>query len=618
MQGSAPSSTDPGVPAIPISTASQTLPEPAMVLAEQLKLLCRQWTRAPVPVFLISLYVGYLAWDHANRWWVVVWGVLTLGALFARALLCLRLGRDSRIDGDPKGWSKRLTGFAVANGLIAGSIALLLLPALPATQQALLVMVLCCWGTGAVATSGPYPPAYYAFAGPFFGQLMLGWTIGGAEDRLLILALIPLLVATALVFARDSGRMVLESIRLRFANEQLLHKQEQLIGLLRAAFEKAEAARAKSDEANRSKSQFLASASHDLRQPLHALSLLTALLNEMTEDTRVRQVGQHIDRSVQSLDRLFSALLDLSKLDAGAVVPERRDVDVADFVERLSVEYRSKAEEKGLRYESDCEQFWAHTDPILLERILRNLLENAVRFTQAGRVAVRFRRAGADAVLTVSDTGPGIPEAEHGRIYEEFYQLQNPGRDRQKGLRLGLSVVRRLAELLGFRVSLDSKPGGGSTFSVVLPRVVVEAPRVRAAAVEQPDAVDVAGLNVLLIEDDAEVRNAMELTLRGWGCEPILATSLEDARALLAQQRAAPDAVISDLRLANGASGIEAIRVLRTQFGALPAALVTGDIASERLLEVGAAGLPVLHKPVQPHALRELLYMLTRTPVPSG
>jgi CheY-like chemotaxis protein len=147
---------------------------------------------------------------------------------------------------------------------------------------------------------------------------------------------------------------------------------------------------------------------------------------------------------------------------------------------------------------------------------------------------------------------------------------------------------------------------------------MIEAPGARVVADRRRDSVNVSGLTVLLVEDDAEVRNAMDLTLRSWGCEPLLAASLEEARSLLSRRSAQPDVLISDLRLANGASGIEAVRSLRAQFGAIPAALVTGDIASERLSEVGAAGLPVLHKPVQAEALRELLHMLARTPVPSG
>jgi signal transduction histidine kinase len=588
-------------------------PAPSEVLAEQVTLLARQWVRVPFPVLLLTLYIGYLAWPYVAPAALLGWALITVGALLARMFLCLRLQESGKLAREPERWARRLAVFALGNGIVSGAIALLLFPALPPIEQAILMMLLCLWGVGAVAANSAYPPAYYAFSSPLFAQVAAGWLTAGAPDPVFVMAMLALLVTTALVFARDSGRVILESIRLRFANERLLAQKEQLITLLRAAYEKAESARARSEEANRSKSQFLASASHDLRQPLHALSLLTALLNDMTEDTRVREVGRHIDQSVQSLDRLFSALLDLSKLDAGAVVPELRELDVADLVERLSVEYRPKAEDKGLHYEVDCEPLWVRADPILLERILRNLLENAVRFTHAGRVSARARRAGGDAVLSVSDTGIGIPKAEHARIFEEFYQLHNPGRDRHMGLGLGLSVVRRLANLLGYRVELNSSPGQGSVFSVTLPGAVVRGPDAPAPAAQVRESARVDGLTVLLVEDDAEVRNAMELTLRRWGCEAMLAASLEEARALLARSARRPDVLLSDLRLGEGANGIETIDALRAQLGELPAAIVTGDIASERLLEVGATGLPVLHKPVQPEALRDLLFSLARS-----
>jgi len=596
--------------------APATQAAPSRILGEQIDLLCQQWIRVPFPIFILSLYIGYLGWDHANRVALVGWALLAVGALVARTLLCRWLRSSERIAREPERWARGLTAFAVGNGIVSGAVALLLFPVLPPTEQAILMMLLSLWGVGAVAANSPYPPAYYAFSTPLFAQVTFGWLIAGAPDPVAILAMLALLVGTALVFARDSGRVALESIRLRFANDQLLEQKEQLIAMLRGAYQKAEIARAHAEDANRSKSRFLASASHDLRQPLHALSLLTALLNDMTQDTRLSEVGQHIDRSVQSLDRLFGALLDLSKLDAGAVVPEPRELEVAELVERLLFEYRSKAQEKGLRCESDVEPLWIRADPILLERILRNLLENAVRFTNAGRVALTCKRSGADAVFSVSDSGAGIPQAERSRIFEEFYQLHNAARDRMQGLGLGLSIVRRIAELLGYRVTLDSSPGHGTTFTVTLPGAIVAPPQQPAASAPARESADVAGLRVLVLEDDAEVREAMDLTLRSWGCEPLLAASLEEARAVLARPGERPDVLLSDLRLADGASGIEAINALRRQIGTLPAALITGDIASERLREVSAAGLEVLHKPVQPEALRELLFALGRATAP--
>jgi signal transduction histidine kinase len=473
---------------------------------------------------------------------------------------------------------------------------------------------MCCWGAGTVAANGAYPPAFYAMATPLFVEIGAGWALAGGQDLAFILLLLALFLLVLCAFVRDNGIQLVESIRLRYANEQLLQQKEQLIGLLRSAFEKAEAARSKAEDANRSKSQFLAAASHDLRQPLHALSLLTALVNELSEDSRVREVGRHIGQSVQSLDRLFGALLDLSKLDAGVVRPDLHEVDLADLVGQLSVECRQKAQAKSLAFEADCAPLRVRTDPILLERILRNLLENAMRFTQSGKVCVRCVREGMDAVVSVSDTGPGIPRNEHARIFDEFYQLQNPGRDRSMGLGLGLSIVRRLVELLGYRVALESEPGLGATFTVTLPGAALDGAGASAPRSAARGNADVAGLNVLLIEDDAEVRNAMNLALRSWGCEPLIAASLEEATALLATRALRPDAVLSDLRLANGASGIDAIIALRARYAGLPAALVTGDIAGERLLEVRSTGLPVLHKPVQPDALRDLLHSLAREP----
>ncbi len=607
-------SADPAWRAATVEPGAQAVQaEPSRVLAEQIDLLCRQWIRVPFPIVGLAVYIGYLAWDHVDVRLPALWAAVTVAALFARMLLCMRLQRSGALAREPGRWARRLSVFALGNGTVSGAIAWLLFPSLPPFEQAMLLTVLCLWGVGAVAANSAYPVTYYAFSTPLFVQIALGWVIAGAADPGLVLGLLALLVGTALAFARDSAGVVLQSIRLRLANEQLLEQKEQLIALLRGAYEAAEGARAKAEEANRSKSRFLASASHDLRQPLHALSLLTALLDEMTRDSSLREVSRHIDRSVQSLDRLFSALLDLSKLDAGAVVPEPRELDLAELLDRLSAEYRSKAQQKGLRYESDFEPLWVRADPILLERILRNLLENAVRFTDAGGVALRCRSRGADAVLTVADTGSGIPQTEHRRIYEEFYQLHNPARDRKKGLGLGLSIVRRMAELLGYRLELDSGPGRGSVFSVTLPGAIVAPPRHPVGAAPEREAADVTGLRVLVVEDDAGVRQAMELTLRRWGCEPVLAGSLEEARAFLAREGGLPDVLLSDLRLGEGASGIEAIRALRTQLGAVPAALITGDIASERLLEASAAGLQVLHKPVQPDELRDLLHSLGRS-----
>ena len=578
------------------------------VRTEQLALLCQQWIRLPLPILLLCVYIAYLCWSYVPLPAVLGWAALTVGILIVRSVMIIVLRRGPQLARDPERWARRFTALAALSGLVSGSAALLFFGALPADRQALLTMVMCCWGAGGLASSSAYPRAYTVFAVPLFAQIAIAWLQADAAAGWSIALLLAAFLAVMLIFVRDMGRVVVQSIELRFANEELLAQKEQLIGLLRAEYDKAESARAKAEEASRSKSQFLASASHDLRQPLHALQLLTSLLKDASDDSHVREVARHIDQSVQSLDRLFGALLDLSKLDAGVMKIELHELDLSELVEHLSAEYRSKAQEKNLAYDVACPRLWVRTDPMQLERILRNLLENAIRFTSAGRVALSAHRAGADALITVRDTGSGIPKTEHARVFEEFYQLQNPGRDRSKGLGLGLSIVRRLVDLLGYRISLQSAPGQGSSFTVTLAGAMIEPARSRR---EQPAAAaaDVTGLRVLVIEDDAEARRAIELTLQGWRCAPLVATDVDQAQDLVAK-RDGVDVILSDLRLGNGASGIDAVKTLRETLGSIPAALVTGDIAEERLLELRASGLPVLHKPVKADALRELLHRL--------
>ncbi len=573
---------------------------------EQLRLVLRQWLRVPGAVLLLALYIGYLGWQAVPVSWQLAWAAVCVGSLMLRAWMSARLLRDPDGLAHPAGVARRLLAIAAFNGLVAGSAAPIVMPELSPERQALLMMVMCCWGAGAIASNGAFPRAYYAFAIPFFAQVCAAWVVSGGHDQGFIVLLLSAFVAVLVAFVRDNGRMTVESIRLRSANEQLLSQKEMLIDRLRSAVDTARAAREKAEHASRAKSQFLASASHDLRQPLHALSLLTGLLHDLAQEPKVRKVSAQIERSVDSLDRLFGALLDLSKLDAGAVRPEPRDLDLADLSERLATEFRPKAAKKGLEFLCECPPVWVRADPILLERILRNLLENAVRFTFAGHVALRAAHDGRLVRLVVADTGAGIPASEHERIFDEFYQLHNPGRDRSNGMGLGLSIVRRLVDMLGWKLSLDSQPGEGSRFTLSLPDALVE--RGAGSGVAAPAAVpSLAGLAVLAIEDDVQVRQALELLLASRGCVPLMAGTLAEAREAVTRHGGPPDVIVSDLRLAHGEDGISVVHALRAELGPVPAAIITGDTAPERLAELGRAGLPVLHKPIQARALAQLL-----------
>jgi CheY-like chemotaxis protein/anti-sigma regulatory factor (Ser/Thr protein kinase) len=298
------------------------------------------------------------------------------------------------------------------------------------------------------------------------------------------------------------------------------------------------------------------------------------------------------------------------------IVPAVATVNLRDVVEGLQEEYRSKAAAKGLGFAAEPCDAGVATDYLLLERVLRNLLENAIRYTERGGVAVTCRRSGGDVAITVTDTGIGIPALEQARIFDEFYQIHNPARDRRKGLGLGLAIVRRLVDRLGHRLELESAPGEGSRFTVwIAASDAVPAPATHPAG-GPASALTVEGATVLVIDDEPEVVGALGLLLGEWGARPIPAGSLAEARGRLAAAGGRPDLMLVDYRLANGENGIAVIETLNAELGFVPAVLVTGDTASEQLQEFEDAGYPVLHKPVKPEALQGLMHsLLQRDPV---
>jgi signal transduction histidine kinase/CheY-like chemotaxis protein len=362
--------------------------------------------------------------------------------------------------------------------------------------------------------------------------------------------------------------------------------------------------------ANQAKSRFLAAASHDLRQPIHALGLFVAQLNNRVTDPETRHLAGRIKAAVMALQGLLDALLDISRLDAGVVTPVLTAVPVECILERIEAAFALDATERNLRFRIVRSRLFVHSDPILLERILVNLVANAVRYSRQGGVLVGCRRRGTQVRIEVWDTGIGVAPEHQEMIFQEFYQVGNQERDRGKGLGLGLSIAARLARLLGGHIDLRSIPGRGSVFAVQLSRV--EAPAATVPRTTDPtldgtvrDAV------VLLVEDDQLVREAIEGLLRQWGCVVVAAGSGDEALAALARDGHPPAAILCDYRLPQGETGIDVIGRLRDRIGSpVPAALVTGDTAPELLSEASDSGLPLLHKPLQPARLRALLEFL--------
>jgi len=363
--------------------------------------------------------------------------------------------------------------------------------------------------------------------------------------------------------------------------------------------------------ANTSKSRFLAAASHDLRQPLHALNLFVAQLRAESGPAERARLVARIDTAVSAMSELFDALLDMSRLDAGVLAPDRVVFPVAHLLERIETTFAEAAREKGLRLRVVPNGALVRSDFVLLERILLNLVSNAVRYTARGGVVIGCRRRGGRLRIDVWDSGAGIPEDQQRNVFGEFYQLAVAQSDRRGGLGLGLAIVDRLARLLDHPVELASRLHRGSRFSVSVPLAPPPQGPADVAAPEAPIADLASGKLVVVIDDDALVLEGMLGILRSWGCDVVTAGSAEVALARLAEQGGRPDLIVSDYHLANGETGIETIERLRRELGpAVPAFLVSGDTTPDRLRQAGACGYHMLHKPVSPMTLRAVLNRL--------
>ena len=401
-----------------------------------------------------------------------------------------------------------------------------------------------------------------------------------------------LYVVTLIFQARVHARTLTTSIRLRFENQVLLDELNRQMVI-------ADSARVEAEDANRSKSQFLAAVSHDLRQPAQAQGLFLNILQRTALDERQRKLVENIAAAASASADMLSTLLDFSRIEAGVVHPHLQDFRLQTILNRIESEFGAQADAKGLVYRTIETGLVVHADPLLVDLILRNLVSNAIRYTQRGGLLVGCRRRGGEVSLEVWDTGIGIAPEHRKDVFREFLQLNNPERDRHKGLGLGLAIVEGLARRLGSRIELASRPGRGTVFRLRLP---IGDEIVEQVAKPISDA-PLNGARILVIDDDEIVRFAMHQLLNDWGCQCEVVESIEEAIERARQN--VPAVIISDYRLRGTKTGADAIAALRREHGhTLPALLITGDTAPDRLHEAAASGIPLLHKPVQPEILR--------------
>lgn len=387
----------------------------------------------------------------------------------------------------------------------------------------------------------------------------------------------------------------------------LQHRIDEATQELRSKKEEAE-------RANYDKSRFLAAASHDLRQPMHALGLFVGELQSRLDTPEQRKIASKVEESAEAMSSLLDSLLDISKLDAGIVVPQMRTIDIAVMMRRLVQDYIPVAQRKHITLRAHCIEASAMSDPVLLERIVLNLLSNAIRYTPPnGIVLLACRRRGDNLRIEVRDSGIGIPAEEQQNVFREFVQLANSARDRSKGIGLGLAIVDRLAKLLEHPLALSSAPNRGSTFAITVPRVLnlaellTEAEQAPAA---MPKHNSLEHLQVAVVDDDTLVRTGTAGILKSWGCHVSVAENLRDFKEKFATTRF--DLVICDYRMPDG-DGLMLAAYIESHGDTSPdVILISGDTAPEILQEVKERGHHLLHKPVRPAKLRSLILFLLK------
>ena len=560
------------------------------ILLEQVKILYRTL----LPILAINLIVGagmlYGLWNVVPQKTLTIWMALLLLLLVIRVATYVSYRRHFRPEHARRHGFYFILG-STAAGLLWGGGSMVLYPQQDLQYQLFILIVLVGMGAGSLSSLTTYLPAFFSYFLISLLPISIMLTLGSDSIHLSLGIMMMAYVAALSYFGLNINRALIQSLKLRFENIELVEQLRQ---------QKDEA-----EQANMAKTKFLAAASHDLRQPLHALSLFTSVLDESIQYPKVRRVVEQIKASVQALQSLFNALLDISRLEAGVMKVAKCDFPLQTVFDKLANDFNPQAEEKGLRIIWPTCVNSAYTDPTLLEQILRNYITNAIRYTDSGEVRIDCDSNGRQLNIQVKDTGVGIPEEERRSIFDEFHQLNNPERDRSKGLGLGLAIVQRTANLLGHEIGVESQPGKGSTFSVSVELGKNTKPA--DSPIQQDDGYVMSEGTALMvvIDDEVSVCEGTKSLLELWGCEVITAADKDEAIVRLQQQDRSPDGIIADYRLRENQTGVDAIHAIHTAFNTnIPALIVTGDISSDDLRDVNNSGFQVLHKPVAPAKLR--------------
>lgn len=568
--------------------------------------LFKDQMRAAVAGTIICILATTLFfWNQTHNIWLFVWTIVMLLLMVFRVLHARYLPSLEQLATRESRWSDWFTIYSLGAGICWGAVPFLFVSGVK-SELIFVTMIHCALISGAVLSLSYDLRHYAAYAGMIALPLAAYNFTADYSGAQTISILIVIYLIVNIFFARNVNLSSRTSLYLRYQNVKLI---EQLRDQAMALTEEKNNA----ERANAEKTRFLAAASHDLRQPLHSLGLFLGAMDSHVDNHEGRDLLNKSTKSLQSLDELFSSLLDISKLDAGAIDISPLHFRIMEVLNDSKEQLEKVANKQNIEIHVKPIEGVVNCDPILLQRCLRNLVINAIQHAKCSKITISCEEQPDTLVVHVSDNGSGIPATESENIFNEFHQLNNPERDRRKGLGLGLTIVKRLCELQGHSLTLKSDLGQGSTFSITVPQG--NAKQIANIQDQEPQLNDINGYKaILVIDDEEDILDGIEITLNQWQQDVRCGSSIEAAVAQL-DDGFEPEIIISDYRLQDNKTGIDAINTLTPRLpDKTQIIFITGDTSPERIIEARQSGYPLLHKPVQPVMLKMTLNRMINNP----
>ncbi len=554
------------------------------IRTEQVRMIYQQGAVMVSAAFLFALVMAFFLWGHLPGNQILLWLAFIVTSTGIRSIVFWFYFHFGKTEPAKGPWALLYCVTSFIAGVAWGVLPVMFYGSLP-PEYLLLISTMFAGMVAITAAAGSvYIPSFYNFVLPLVLPLIVLHVQSRIDYLVMTGGMMTLFLMTNILLARRGRRYFIELVEARFRNADLM--------------DKISAEKAIAEQAVVEKGQFLAAASHDLRQPLHALGLFISSLRKRDDDSERLSIIDDIESSTQSLGQLLHSLLDMSKLDAGVIEVESRRFYFSELTGPIVKSFASQADLKDLTFTVDNSQYVFDTDPMLLDRVVRNLVSNAIRYTAQGGVSVSVETVDEHSyALVIEDSGMGIPEAQQELVFQEYHQLDNPDQSDRQGRGLGLAIVKRLCDLLSLSLSLDSVPGHGTRFTIVVPRGDADLIRGPAESAVSPS---LGQRTVLLIDDEQPVLDAMTTLLEDNGCVVLPAQSGAAAIYQVAVAGQLPDIIVSDFRLREGETGLDVVSAVREGMNSdIPAVKVTGETSPARLQEVASSDLVILHKPVQ-------------------